>query len=485
MKITLCDQTQSIFKMAATKDKVNKKENGWVMKAKIRSKQNKLLRMELRRVRQSRDSWRQKYRSRCKLDQGTKVKGHRYSVELMLLGVLLNISYNISLRATANALYAMGLSYGRQAKRISAGSIRNWGLRLGLYFLTRALAPGRYVLIADESISIGQEKLLVLLAVRLDSEHFERISALQMSDVEVLHIQSKASWKGADIGALISKYAGQYPNIEFAYAISDQGSNLRNAFRLCGLTRVSDCTHLLSKCTQVLFQNDPELDALIQAMNASRAKWALSRLALYAPPALRKKARFHQIFAVYKWGDTILEKWHMLPQEAKDELAYVEKNRKLIQTMKQIHALIEDFSGLVKGKGINAYTQDHWKQKYEKRCAEWNDEHLHIDDKVEKYHLAILEFITQTKASLPEENQILCCSDVIESIFGKYKNKARFPMITDDALKIAAYPHTIQKEDIIQAMAAKSTRSIQIWKQENTTVSLLAQRRRFKLKTAA
>lgn len=485
MKITLCRQTQSKFMMAATKDKVSKKENGWALKAKVGSKENKLLRMELRRVKHSRDGWRQKCRSLRQAVQGTKVKGHPHCLELMLLGVLLNISYNISLRGTAKALYAMGLVYGRQAKKVSAGSIRNWGLRLGLYFLTRPLAPGRYALIADESISIGQEKLLVLLAVRLDSDRVGRIAPLRMSDVEVLHVQSRASWKGADISALIKQEAGQSAGIDLAYAISDQGSNLLNAFRLCGLTWVGDCTHLLSKCTQVLYQNDPELNALVRAMNSSRAKWALSHLALYAPPALRKKARFHQIFAVYKWGDTILEKWALLPQEAKDELACVEKNRPLIQTMKQIHGLIEDFCLLVKGKGINDCTHRQWQQKYEGRCAEWASQGICLDAKVEKYHLAILAFIARIRACLPEENQVLCCSDVIESIFGKYKNKGPFPMITDDALKIAAYAHDIQKEDIIRAMAAKSIKDIQAWKQENTTLSLLALRRRFKLKMAA
>jgi hypothetical protein len=248
---------------------------------------------------------------------------------------------------------------------------------------------------------------------------------------------------------------------------------------------VNDCTHLVSNHTQAIFQNDQELNGLITAMNGTRAKWALSQLAVYSPPALRKKARFHQIFAIHKWGCLILDRWELLPQAAKDELAYVQESRQLIRAMWQIHCLIEDFSSLVKGKGIHCRTESEWEKKYAERIGQWKEQQTNVDTRVEKYHEKIMRYIAQTKSTLPDEPQILCCSDVIESIFGKYKNKGRCPMITDDALKIAAYTCHIQKEDILVAMEGKPTKEIEKWKRENTTVSLLAQKLKFKRKMAA
>ena len=58
-------------------------------------------------------------------------------------------------------------------------------------------------------------------------------------------------------------------------------------------------------------------------------------------------------------------------------------------------------------------------------------------------------------------------------------------MITDDALKIAAFPKVIQMQDVIAALASKSTNDLKQWKRENTTISLMAQRRVFKAKMAA
>ena len=481
----MCDETQNIFKMAAQGSKVKQKENKWKSKSQKYSKENKLLRMELKRVRTSRIKWRTSYQSLKLRQKGEPVKGHPYRLELMTLGIVLHISYNISLRATANALYSIGVMYGNEVKKLSATTIRNWSLRMGLYYLSQQIDAGRYVLIADESISMGQEKLLVMLLVKIDNDVSHRIAPLEMSEVSVLHIQAKSSWKGADISTIIKGKMVENTGLEIVYALSDKGTNLRNAFKLSALTWVNDCTHLLSNCTQELYQQDEALNALIKAMNGSRARWALSHLAVYTPPALRKKARFHQIFAIYKWADMILEKWDLLPQAAKDELIYLKEHQKIIQTMKQIHSLIEDFSALVKGKGVHSHTEKLWYLTYEKRCKEWTDKQDFIDTKLEKYHQTIVDYIIQTKKSLPDESQILCCSDIIESMFGKYKNKGMASIITDDALKMAAYPHKIQKKEVIKAMFETKNKAVKKWKKENTTVSLMAQKLAFKSKMAA
>jgi hypothetical protein len=471
--------------MTAMKSKGTKKVNKWKEKAKARSSELKLVKMELVRVKKSRVKWRSKYKGIQATVRGNKVANHCYSLEIMTLGVLLHITYNISLRATAKALASFSAMYNQKIKIPSATTIRNWSLQLGLYYLTKTIASGRYVLVADESISIGQEKLLVILLVKLGDEIVSPISPLQMSDVEVLHLQSSTSWKGVDIAKIIKDKQEKNPNMEIVYSLSDKANNLKNAFNVCGIKWVSDCTHLLSNCTQDLYQKDEALNELIKSMNGSRAKWALSQMACYLPPAMRKKARFHQIFVIYKWADVILAKWDQLPEPAKEELIYLKKHQQLIETMKQIHCIIEDFSLQIKGKGINKGSEKKWCSTYEKRCDEWKKEGKMIDVKIEKYHEKICEYLVLTKKTLPEESQILCCSDIIESIFGKYKNKGVFPMITDDALKIAVYPHEIKLKDMEQAMIEKKIKDNIVWKKENTTVSLLAQKRAFKRKMAA
>jgi len=159
----------------------------------------------------------------------------------MLLSVVLHIHHNVSLRACSAALYEVTQLYGQKIKRISATTIRSWSMRMGHYHLQMRLAAGSYVLIADESILIGNQKLLVLLAVR-QREALCRIAPLTMQDVSVIHVQSNTSWKGVDIAAIIQQ-TGQEPGVRFAYAVSDKGNNLRKAFSICQIIHIEDVTH--------------------------------------------------------------------------------------------------------------------------------------------------------------------------------------------------------------------------------------------------
>jgi transposase-like protein len=481
LKMRIKDLRQANKSLSKSNSRLSKK----AARVDKKSKELKNVRLELNRARAGRTAWRTKYYDLKDSLRPKRVKSHPYSLNLMLLGVVLHVTYGISLRGTAKALYSVGLTYGEDIKKISATSIRNWSLRLSLYYLSRQVEPGRYALIADESVSMGQARLLVLLLVRLEDGQTNQIVPLVMSDARVLHVESKSSWKGSDIAKVIGDKLKEHPGLEIAYSISDRGGNLKNAFNIRGIKWIGDCTHVISNCTQSLFQKDEQLNKLIKAMNGTRAKWALSKMAVYLAPALRNKARFHQLFTIYKWAQPIIDRWEILPEKARDELAYLQENRELIQTLRQIHSLIEAFSNLVKAKGINACTARQWREQYDHRCRTWTDNCEKIDKRVVAYHQEIMQYIERTRATLPDEDQILCCSDIIESIFGKYKNKGRFPMITEDALKIAAYPHDIQDSDVLAAMDSIPTQKISEWKRDNTTISLLAQKLIFKRKLVA
>jgi hypothetical protein len=169
----LCDETQNIFKMTAIKSKGTKKVNKWKEKAKARSSELKLVKMELVRVKKSRVKWRSKYKGIQATVRGNKVANHCYSLEIMTLGVLLHITYNISLRATAKALASFSAMYNQKIKIPSATTIRNWSLQLGLYYLTKTIASGRYVLVADESISISHREHYQLNQWHNEAREFE------------------------------------------------------------------------------------------------------------------------------------------------------------------------------------------------------------------------------------------------------------------------------------------------------------------------
>ncbi len=76
---------------------------------------------------------------------------------------------------------------------------------------------------------------------------------------------------------------------------------------------------------------------------------------------------------------------------------------------------------------------------------------------------------------------MLCCSDVIESTFGKYKNElSKNPMcaITDLVLIIPAFTANLTTEWINEAIDSSTIKDIQQWSKENLCASLLSKRKK-------
>jgi hypothetical protein len=69
--------------------------------------------------------------------------------------------------------------------------------KVGYYCLNQPKTKADdWILILDESIGIGQEKLLVVLGIRASQIEFNR--PLRIQDMEPLIIRSRKKWTGED-----------------------------------------------------------------------------------------------------------------------------------------------------------------------------------------------------------------------------------------------------------------------------------------------
>jgi len=455
------------------------KDNPWKEKTKSLRAEIRRLKQKLKRQTERGDKWRMKFYNLKSSTQLKKVKRHKYPLELIWISVLMNISFNISLRGVSQTLPKVGELFGLQLKKISPTTIRNWSLKFGLHCLSRPLEKGKYVIISDESVEINKEHLLLLLLVRI--EKYSMVSPLRMSDVRVLDLGVKNAWKGDEISAMIEKRIAE-KGIELAYGLSDKDSTLRKAYRNLGIPWIGDCTHEMANQAAKLFKKDEMLNEFIKKMNLLRAKWILSKYNRYIPPGLRSKSRFHQIFILHKWGRKILDDWDNVPKEAKVELMFLKRSESLISVLENMYYLVASFSEIFKSKGIQASSMKDWQELIEKlencKNTKWTE-------KERLFSRQMTEYLDRQKEKIKQADQILCCSDVIESSFGKYKNKGGAKIITEDVLKIAAYPNDKTIDEVKQAMEQVKIKDILDWKIKNTTVSKLALIKNKKKKTAA
>mgnify|MGYP000045828204 CR=1 FL=1 len=443
------------------KVKGNKTVSKWKDKAKARSKEIKFLKQSLRRSRQSSALWRERYVELKKCNEATPLALHYYGVEIIGLAVLMRIYFNASLRSISATLKCVSEWRGYRYKGLCASTIRSWSLRVGLYCLRKPIAAGSYVLILDESVGLYKEKILVIMAVPIDESC--SISPLQLRDVQVWAVQSKSSWKGPEIAEIIKQKQGE-EGVNIAYALSDGGGNLLHGIRLCELKQVMDCTHALANCSKRLFIKDVPFNAFIKEMNALRAKWVLSKFSPYLPPALRAKSRFHQLFTVSKWANQILFIWDEIPQEALSSLQFVMQSRSLIATMTKLHQLIEQFANIFKPAGIQSESLCSWQNICQQCKIESAQKKEMYDYRINQFLDVMNQYLRDQQLAVPHAQQILCCSDVIESAFGKYKNKGGSKAVSDDILQIAAYPIALTKKEAIAALTSVSSEDLKLWK---------------------
>ena len=74
----------------------------------------------------------------------------------------------------------------------------------------------------------------------------------------------------------------------------------------------------------------------------------------------------------------------------------------------------------------------------------------------------------------------LGCSDIIESIFGKYKNfsgKSSMKEIGRAVLTIPAFVGKIKHNEVKQAMESISAKDVSKWQKENIGISFLSKRK--------
>ena len=232
----------------------------WKSKAICRRKENEKLRKRIGELEASRDGWKDEYKglrrqacSRPCALAGEKAARHQYSLAFVALALALHKYGGMSLRSCRHSLCCMLLSMGLSCRVPSYASIRNWICQCGKYRVgARANVGGGYVVIVDESITFGSEKILLILGVK--EARVRQVGALRHDEVEVLFVGAAQEWKSGQIVEELQKVT---QGKRLKYAVSDQGRNLRGAYKLLGIQQMEDCTHILANHLKRIYSKSP------------------------------------------------------------------------------------------------------------------------------------------------------------------------------------------------------------------------------------
>lgn len=366
-------------------------------------------------------------------------------------------------------------------------SVINWTLRLGLAALNE-VAPRAtpWLAIIDHSIDIGVKKALVVLRVPIEALA-RRGSAIQLEDCECIGLRISEHTDGEVVATALTEIFAQAGDP--VAIVKDGGSDLGKGVALWkqregkqAVCNIEDIGHVMANVLKRQFEKTAAYQRFIALIHKGAARLRQTPLAFLIPPKLRTKGRFQSISKLGSWAEKMLTALAVRGRAEPDSA--LAKLRTAMPGLAVLRPFIERFActvktvaevlEILKNKGLHPHTYSQCRQlaeklpprsKVKKRLLDWLNRHLHV-----QCRLGV--------SSLP----LLVSSDIIESLFGKFKHIIeRSPQadMNRTTLLIPALCGKVDVQTIAHALAHTTHRDLQRWEQQHIPYTLRQRRRAF------
>lgn len=295
----------------------------------------------------------------------------------------------------------------------SYNTIGNWIRKYGLDVYNSSGESHKerdYAQIVDESIMIGNEKLLVTLGI--PSSHQGR--PLRHSDVSILDMSISPGWTGETVKSQLQK-ASQKVGHAPEYVISDKASIMNKGIRLTNICHHLDISHSLGMYLERIYKNAPDFNAYTKNMANVKSYNSMKKEAYLLPPTQRTLARFINLSNWVKWSSKMSNEYHTLSAEEKEVFAFIPANASLIDELCEVMRCVGSIESICKYQGFSKSTILECKQQVRKHLISGNLRMRKLADEV-------LKFLDTEAKKLPSDKDVRNnSSDIIESVFGTYK----------------------------------------------------------------
>lgn len=348
----------------------------------------------------------------------------------------------------------------------SHNTVLLWFKKIGYYKLTQAKEIAKdWILIIDESIQFGNEKLLVIYGIMESNLPVDR--AIRFTDLVPLLIKVSTNWNGETIKEEILALKNKIG--EVIYAVCDHGSDIKKALRLANIKHIHDITHHAALILKKIYLNNEEFLELTKTMAEMRGKKIQTSLAHICPPNQRAKSRFQNIHVISKWGMNCFKILKGKKSKEKDELMWIKKYKNIIIEMDSITKLLGKIFHVVKNKGLNESTIKECKVILKKSKGK--------NGKI--FRAQMIEYFKTYAATVKVKENLLCSSDIIESSFGKMKNivsQNKMAGITDLSLCMSSFTCNLSNQFIKEALENTTVENVNQWAADNIGLTLFKKR---------
>lgn len=361
--------------------------------------------------------------------------------------------------------------------------IQNWVMRLGLYNLKKPKEKrDDWVYILDHTIEFGQKKCLLILGITLEKFRKNK-HKITHQDVEVLGIDIETKADSLSVKESLKKCAKK-TGVPIQI-ISDHGSNLWKgindyiAFSCRKIIQTYDVTHQASIILKKQLENNERWDDFITKISYTKKSLVHTILAFMAPGKPKEKARWLNLENYLLWAQSSLQQATMkMNQKEKgkfdEKVLWVKDFKKDIKEWSNMLMMLNILKNEIKVNGLSSCSLSNIDETLRKSEIKINSAPLR------ETYSEIQKYLNEEIGGL--DGVFVGCTDIIESVFGKYKNfSSKSPMkeIGKSVLTIPVFTSEINPEIIKKAMEETTTKDVNKWLKKKIGKSLLSKRRSF------
>lgn len=295
-------------------------------------------------------------------------------------------------------------------------TIENWIKKSGYSIYkepVKEATSGNYAAIFDESMMVGSQKMLLTLGVKADKKGNE---PLCHSDVAVLKMSVKSSWNKQSVAADLEELAGRIGHPP-DYVVSDNGGSLTHALQKLKIIHVRDVSHTLGLLMEHAYKDEEEFTAYMKAVSLVKFQSVMKSTAYLLAPKQRTIARFLNLSQIAEWSAKMLSVYtRLLPQE-QQTFAFIPQYASFIEELQDTLTCINAIQKEVKAKGLSRKTYQTSMAHIKKSLSPGNERMIRLAQ-------SIVDYLNVEISKMPDEKiSWNASSDIIESLFGVYKDR--------------------------------------------------------------
>ncbi len=298
----------------------------------------------------------------------------------------------------------------------------HWEMKLGLYKLTRQKqAADDWIWIPDHVVNKGAHKCLLVLGVRM-STLLEKGGDLTLchEDMEPLGLVPMRKSNGGLIEIECENILKACNGIPPLAIVKDHGPDLHCGTRkFCEVhtntIEIYDVTHKIARLYEYRLDEDPQWQKFIKRCANFKKQVQLTDFFHLAPPNQRSKARYHNIDVLVNWGAKKLQLYDG------GGLTFAEQKK-----LKWLWDYQQDlvYWGQLVGAGMIC-------RDLIRRNGIWSGCEQELSDRLIDMNLCpqghefacdLITFAEEEGNKVPEGKRVIGSTEIIESVFGTYKN---------------------------------------------------------------